>query len=352
LLHEGRARDVLEAEKIAASGKIRLVSANSFGVAATFGGVITRSTNVFVVENRKGGTFGYAAINEGRGKALRYGSHDAETLARYRWLEGEFADILAQAIRRAGGIDLFAILRQCLNMGDEGHSRQKAASSLIANVLAPHVAAVNVPASQLPRVLRFLGENEIFFLSLTMAAGKAALRAAENVPHSTVVTCMAANGVNWGIQVSGTGATWYTAPVPSLKGMHFEGFSAADASPIIGDSEVAETLGLGAFAAAAAPALARYMGGTVAAAMELSSLMYEITIAEHPTFKIGALEFRGAPCGIDVRLAARKNIAPVFNSGIAHKEAGVGQIGAGFGYVPMQCCRDAAAAIAGGEYLS
>jgi hypothetical protein len=345
LLHEGRAKDALEAERLAETGEVNLVSANRFGAAATFGGVITRSTNVFVVENKKGGTYGFAAINEGRGKALRYGSHDAETLSRYAWLEGEFANMLSQAIRKSGGIDLFAILRQCLSMGDEGHSRQKAASSLFANAIAPHMAAADFPAPELARALRFLGENEIFFLSLTMAAGKAAMRAAERVPNSTIVTCMAANGVEWGIQVSGNGTTWFTAPVPEIQGVYFQGFGPDDASPVIGDSEIAETMGLGAFALAAAPALARYMGGTVAAAVELSARMYEITAAEHPIFKIGALEFRGAPCGIDVRLVVEKEIAPVFNSGIAHHAPGVGQIGAGYGYVPIECCRAAVASI-------
>lgn len=349
LLHEGRARTVFEAEEIAASGGVNLVSANSHGVTATFGGVITSSTNVFVVKNDAAGTVGYSAINEGRGKALRYGSHDSGTLARHHWLEGDFAEIVSAAIRQTGGIDLLAILRQALNMGDEGHSRQKAASAMLANILAPHIAAINYPASELARTLRFLAENEIFFLSMTMAAGRAVMRGAENIPHSTLITCMAANGVDWGIQVSGTGAQWFTAPVPPLQGMFFDGYSAADAGPVIGDSEIAETMGLGAMSAAAAPALARYMGGTVADAVKLTERMYGITVAEHPMFKIGAIEFRGAPLGIDVRLALEAGIEPVFNSGIAHRDAGVGQIGAGFGYVPMACCRAAAAAITGSD---
>jgi hypothetical protein len=233
-------------------------------------------------------------------------------------------------------------------MGDEGHSRQKAASALFANQIAPYIVTAGATPEQSSRALRFLGENEIFFLSLTMATGRAAMRAAESVPNSTVVTNMAANGVDWGIQVSGAGKTWFTAPVPPLKGMYFDGYTSADASPVIGDSEVAETMGLGAFALASAPALARYMGGTVAAAMDLSLQMYEITVAEHPTLKIGPLEFRGSPCGVDTRLAVRKKIAPVFNSGIAHREAGIGQIGAGYGYVPMKCCEDAVRSVENG----
>jgi hypothetical protein len=332
---------VTEAESLAGSGTIHLVSAAQHGVAATFGGVITRSTKVFVVRNGKFGVFGYSAINEGRGKALRYGSHDPQTLARHKWLESEFADILGEAIRKSGGIDLLAILRQCLNMGDEGHSRQKAASALFANQIAPVIAASDASPERRARVLQFLAENEIFFLSMTMAAGRAVMRAAQGVRHSTIITNMAANGVDWGIQVSGTDKEWFTAPVPLLQGMFFEGYAPSDAGPVIGDSEIAETMGIGAFALAASPALARYMGGTVAAATKLSEQMYEITISEHPSFKIGPLEFRGTPCGIDTRLVVEKGVVPVFNSGIAHRHAGVGQIGAGYGYVPLKCCEEA-----------
>lgn len=338
LIHLGLARDQQEAESLAASDQFRLVPANDHHALGTYAGVLARATKVFVVENRSSGHRAYAAINEGRGKALRYGSYDPETLKRLAWLEGQFADILATAIRKTGGIDLFELLVQALHMGDDGHSRQKAASALFANTLAPHLIEVDFDSEETVRVLRFLTETDIFFLPLTMAAAKSTMLSAEGIRGSTVITCMAGNGVRWGIKVSGCGGQWFTAPVPSIQGRYFKEYGPEDASPVIGDSEIAETMGLGAFAMAAAPALAPYIGGTPERAKELTVKMYEITLAEHPRFKVPSLEYRGTPMGIDVRRVIETGIEPIFNTGIAHKDPGVGQIGAGFGHTPMACC--------------
>lgn len=345
LMFEGRAHDPVEAERIAASGEVQLVSAALHDVLGTYGGIITRQTHVFAVENPTGGTRAYAAINEGRGKALRYGAHDAEALARYSWIEGEFAKLLAEAIERTGGIDLFAILRQALHMGDEGHSRQKAASALFANSIAPHfVQMAGSPVSR-GAAMRFLSENEIFFLPLTMAAAKAAMLWVEGIAGCSVVTALAANGVDWGVRVSGAGRRWFTAPVPPITGSYFAGFGVADANPVIGDSEIAETFGLGAFAMAGAPALARYVGGDVESARRMALQMYEITLGEHPGLTIAALDYRGIPMGIDIRRVVESGIAPVFNTGIAHASPGVGQIGAGYGRVPLICFQAALQAL-------
>lgn len=338
LIHLGLTQDREEAESLAASDQFRLVSANDHRALGTYAGVIARATKVFVVENRSSGHRAYAAINEGRGKALRYGSHDPETLKRLAWLEGQFAEILATAIRKIGGIDLFELLVQALHMGDDGHSRQKAASALFANTIAPHLIGTDFESKEIARVLRFLTETDIFFLPLTMAAAKSTMLSAEGIRGSTVITCMAGNGVRWGIKVSGCGSQWFTAPVPSIQGRYFKGYGPEDASPVIGDSEIAETMGLGAFAMAAAPALAPYIGGTPERAKELAVKMYEITLAEHPQFKVPSLEYRGTPMGIDVRRVVETGIEPIFNTGIAHKDPGVGQIGAGYGHTPMACC--------------
>jgi Protein of unknown function (DUF1116) len=350
LLHRGDARDAASAEAMAAGGEIRLVSAHSHLALGTYGGVITRDTPVFVVENLSAGTRAFAALNEGRGKALRYGSNDPDTLARLDWLEGEFAELLDAAIRRSGGIDLFAILEQALHMGDDGHSRQKAASALFVNVIAPFIVEGQSPADKTARALRFLAQNDIFFLPLTMAAAKSTMVAAEGIPGATIVTAIAFNGATGGIRVAGLGERWWTSPVPIARGQYFSGYKEADAGPVIGDSEIAETMGLGAFAMAGAPALARYVGGSVEEATRLTEEMYRITVAEHSRFKIPSLDYRGTPLGIDVRLVAESSLAPVFNTGIAHRTPGVGQIGAGFGRVPLDCFKAACAALdAGGR---
>ena len=339
LLQLGRIQSVDLAERAVASGEVRLFCANDANALATYGGVISRRTPLLVVENRTAGVRAFAALNEGRGRALRYGANDAETLARLAWLEGEFAEILAAALRLSGGIDVFAILAQALHMGDDGHSRQKAASALFLNAIAPFLVETKCGDDQLARALRFMARNEIFFLPITMASAKSALASAAGVPDSTIVTCMCVNGVRFGIKVSGLGDRWCTAPLPTIHGRYFEGYGPEDANPVIGDSEIAEAFGLGAFAMTAAPALARYVGGTPQEAGRLSTEMYSITVAEHKRFTIPALSFRGAPLGIDARRVVETGLEPIFNTGIAHREPGVGQIGAGFGRAPLACFR-------------
>lgn len=335
LMHLGRAPTAARAEDMAKNGAVRLMPANDRGALATYAGVIARETMVLVVEDRASGRRTVAALNEGRGKALRYGSHDATTMARLKWLEGEFAELLGAALRRANGIDVFHILGQALHMGDDGHSRQKAASALLANALGPFM--VEAGLGNAPAALRFLAQNEIFFLPITMAAAKCSMLAGEGVPGSTLVTCFATNGLRFGIKISGRPDAWWTAPVPIIEGRYFQGYGPGDANPVIGDSEIAECFGLGAFAMSAAPALSQYVGGSPEAAARLAAGMYAITLGEHPRFTIPSLSYRGTPFGVDAQKVVDQKIEPIFNTGIAHRDPGVGQIGAGLGRVPLAC---------------
>jgi hypothetical protein len=253
--------------------------------------------------------------------------------------------VLGAALRRSGGIDVFEILVQALHMGDDGHSRQKAASALLLNALAPWLLESGEETRAIAGAMRFMAQNDIFFLPITMAAAKSALASAEGIAGCTVVTCMCTNGAKFGIKVSGAPNRWCTAPLPAIHGHYFEGYRAEDANPVIGDSEIAETLGLGAFAMPAAPALARYVGGTPDEAARLALEMYSITLGEHARFTIPALSFRGTPFGIDARKVVAQGIEPIFNTGIAHRESGIGQIGAGFGRAPLACFRSALEAL-------
>lgn len=327
------------------NGGIALRSAQDHNVLATYAGVIGAETRVLVVEDGETGERTFAGINEGRGKALRYGANDEQTLQRLHWLESAFADALGEVTRRSGGIDLFTISEQAIRMGDEGHSRQKAASSLFAGAICLELLASEVDRGTAHRVAAYLLENELFYLSLSMAAAKCAMKAGESVPGSSIVSCMAFNGVQFGMQVTGTPGHWYCAPVPEIEGQYFEGYSKDDACTVIGDSEIAETMGLGAFAMAGAPALAHYIGGTRELANSLAMEMYDITCMEHPRFRIPAWDFRGTPFGIDVDRVADSGITPVFSTGIAHRRPGVGQIGAGWGRAPLAPFREARAAL-------
>ena len=224
LLHTGQLRDLRSAEDAITTGEFRLSPANDVNVLATYAGVIGRRTPLLVVENRTAGIRAFAALNEGRGRALRYGANDTETLSRLAWLEGEFAEILAAALRLSGGIDVFGILAQALHMGDDGHSRQKAASVLFMSVIAPFLVETDFDGTRIARALRFIAQNDIFFLPITMAGAKCALASAAKIADSTVVTCMCVNGARFGIKVSGLGDRWCTAPLPIIHGHYFEGY--------------------------------------------------------------------------------------------------------------------------------
>ncbi len=351
LLYEGLARTAEEAEELAGSGEVDFAPCHHHGCAGPMAGVTTASMPVYVVENRAHGNRTFSTLNEGYGKVLRYGAYAPDVLDRLRWIAEVMAPLLARALEISGGYDMKNHIAQALQMGDEGHNRNRAGSCLFARVMAPHLhqaaADLATPAGDAVKVLRFMAENDLTILNPVMAACKAGLDAAHGVPGSSLVTTMARNGTEFGIRVSGLGDRWFTAPVERPRGLYFPGFTEEDAAGDIGDSTITETAGIGAFAMAAAPAIVQFVSGTPRDAMEATLEMYEITVAENPAFGIPYLDFRGTPTGIDVRLVVETGITPRINTGIAHKDPGVGQIGAGLVRPPMACFEQALAALAG-----
>ena len=179
-----------------------------------------------------------------------------------------------------------------------------------------------------------------------MASCKLMADAARGVAGSSMVTAMTRNGVDFGVRLSGTGDRWFIAPAPVIDGLFFSGFSAADANPDLGDSSITETAGLGGFAMGAAPAIVQFVGGTPADAVAYTREMYHITLGTNPAFTLPPLGFAPTPAGIDAVRVVDTGIAPVINTGIASKEAGVGQVGAGVTRAPMPCFTQAVTALA------
>jgi hypothetical protein len=334
-LFEGWAKTPDDAIKLADSGALAFAPCHHHRAVGPMAGITTPSMAVWVVQNDALDTEAYATLNEGVGKVLRFGAYDPSVLDRFAWINRELAPILDGALRRAGGLDTNTVIARALTMGDECHNRTTAATCLLARELAPHVAAARV--GDMERALAFLARTDHFFLNIAMAACKAVLDGAHGIRGSTVVTAMARNGVEFGIRVSGTGDRWFTAPAPKVTGLYFAGFGPEDANPDLGDSAITETAGLGGFAMAAAPAVVQFIGGTPEQAIETTRRMYEITLGEHETFRIPALDFRGAPLGIDVRRVVETGIVPAIDTGLAHREAGVGQVGAGIAEAPIAC---------------
>ncbi|MCB0160226.1 MAG: DUF1116 domain-containing protein [Caldilineaceae bacterium] len=351
LIFEGRAADAAEAEALATSGEIEFAPCHHHNAVGPMAGVTSPSMAVYIIENQAdpeagGGNRAFSNLNEGYGKVLRYGAYQEDVQARLRWMHDVMAPVLGDAIVAAGGLDIRALLAEALHMGDEGHNRNKAGSILYTAKLAPHIARVAPDGGTAADIIAALGENALSVLNPVMAACKAMCDAGHGVEGSTIVTAMARNGTDFGIRVSGLDGQWFTAPAQVPDGLYFPGFSFADANADIGDSTITETAGIGGFAMAAAPAIVTFVSGAPKDAVNATMEMYEINFTEHKSFTIPALDFRGTPTGIDLRKVVETGITPRINTGIAHKEAGVGQVGAGLVRPPMAIFEEALVAFA------
>ncbi|MGL4494903.1 MAG: DUF1116 domain-containing protein [Beijerinckiaceae bacterium] len=344
---EGWARDLDEAEMMAARGDFAFAPNHSMDCVGPMTGMTTVSQPLLVVENRAYGTRAYCAINEGLGKVMRFGGNDEEVLNRLRWLRDEMGPALGAALRDMGGIPLKPLIARGLSMGDEMHQRNVACSGLLLRTLAPALARTMKDGQALARVLDFIGRNDQFFLNVAMAMGKSLTMAAENIAGSSIVTVMCRNGTDFGIRVSGTGDRWFVAPVEMPKGLYFPGYTEADANPDMGDSAIVETIGLGGFAMGAAPAVVGFIGaGPASQAGDFTRDMAEIAVGQNPEWTIPAMDYFGVPTGIDIRLVVETGITPTINTGIAHRKPGVGQVGAGVVKAPLACFTQALVAYA------
>ena len=344
---EGWATDLAEAERMAGDGAFDFHPNHHFNAVGPMTGMTTLNQPMLVVENRTYGNKAYCAVNEGLGKVMRFGGNDAEVLDRLRWLRDAFGPVLGGALRHMRGLPLKEIVARGLSMGDEMHQRNVGCSSLLLRAIAPALAETVSDSAALSKALAFMGGNDQFFLNIAMVMGKAIMDPVRDIEGSSVVTAMSRNGTDFGILVSGTDDEWFTAPVEMPEGLYFPGFTADDANPDMGDSTIVETIGLGGFAMAAAPAVAGFVGAGAASEAALTTrAMAEITLAENPEWTIPALDYQGVPTGIDIRLVIETGIVPTINTGIAHKKPGVGQVGAGVVKAPMACFEQALYALA------
>ena len=337
LMFEGLAQTAEEADRLAGSGDIEFKPCHELGCVGPMAGVVSASMPMHVVKNAAFGNYSYANVNEGLGKVLRFGANSPDVIDRLRYLRDGFLPVMQKVVRASGGVDLKNLTAQGLSMGDECHNRNKATTALLLRDLLPLFFQVDEPLEAALRALSFVRDNEHYFLNLSMAACKATLDAAAGIEGSTVVTVMARNGVEFGIRVSGAGDEWFTGPAQMVEGLLFPGFSEDDEAPDLGDSAITETCGIGGFAMAASPAIVQFVGGSVSDAFNYSAQMREICEGESKSYLLPPMNFRGSATGIDVRKVLATNILPVINTGIAHKRAGVGQVGAGIVHPPLEC---------------
>jgi Protein of unknown function (DUF1116) len=345
LLLEGLAADPAEAEAVLSTGGAELEPCHHRGAVGPMAGVISASMWVFELRDPVHGGTAWCPLNEGLGKVLRYGAYSPDVIERLRWMNTVLGPALRTAVHRHGPVDVKAIIAQMVQMGDEGHNRNRAGTLMLIRELLPDLVDT-APAEQVSGIVRFVAGNDHFFLNLVMPAGKLLTSAAAGIEGSSVVTTMARNGTDFGIQVSGLGSRWFTGPAQVPQGLFLGGYGPDDANPDIGDSAIAETIGLGGFIMASAPAIVQFVGGTVPDAVRTTQLMYEITVGENPAFALPILDFRGAPTGIDVAAVVKTGVLPQINTGMAGKLAGTGQVGAGLVNPPAQCFVHALEALA------
>ncbi len=346
VLFEGLAETAEQAEQQLAAGAFTLEPCHHLGAVGPMAGVVSASMWVYALRDEVHGNDSWCSLNEGLGKVLRYGAFGPEVIERLHWMTNVLGPILSQAVRSTGPIDIRSIIAQMLQMGDEGHNRNRAGSLMLLRELLPGMITADASPADVAEAVRFSGANEHFFLNLGMPACKLATRAAEGIAGSTLLTTMARNGTDFGIRVSGTGDRWFTGPANTPEGLFLGDYGPEDANPDIGDSAITETGGIGGFAMAAAPAIVKFVGGDVQFALNATRRMHEITQGEHPMYQIPVLGFTGTPTGIDVTKVVRTGVLPQINTGMAGKVAGTGQVGAGLVTPPAECFPAALSALA------
>ncbi|MBK9475210.1 MAG: DUF1116 domain-containing protein [Tetrasphaera sp.] len=346
VLLEGLADTPEQAEEQLAAGHYTLEPCHHRDAVGPMAGVVSPSMWMYELRDDVHDNTSWCSLNEGLGKVLRYGAYGPEVIDRLHWMTRVLGPLLQQSVRASGPFDIKSIIAQMLQMGDEGHNRNRAGSLMLLRELLPGLITADAPSADIAEVVRFSGANEHFFLNLGMPACKLATLAAHNIPGCTIVTTMARNGTDFGIRVSGAGEEWFVGPANTPEGLFLGSFGPEDANPDIGDSAITETGGIGGFAMAAAPAIVKFVGGDVPFALEATQRMYGITEGEHTAYTVPILEFRGTPTGIDVTKVVRTGILPQINTGMAGAVAGVGQVGAGLVTPPVQCFPAALASLA------
>ncbi len=341
---EGLAKDRTDAIAKLDRGEIKVAGCHDYGCVGSLAGIYTASMPVFVVENNAAGNIAFCNMYEGSNpRRLNYGVYDEGVHERLLFVQNEVVPVIADAVRHAGGVPLKPIMKRALTMGDELHSRNAAAALIFLRELVPSfLALASSGAERITRAVKAVTDDQYFFLRLSMAAAKATADAARNIERSSVVTAMVFNCKGFAIRVSGLGDTWFNGPYPSVQAKLFEGHNEDEITWMGGESIITETIGLGGFAQAGAPALQNYQGGSYEPMIARNKELYQIVVGENPSLLIPAFGFRGTPTGIDIFKVLETKVLPTMDIGIAGRDGG--QIGAGIVRAPIACFEAAAEA--------
>lgn len=332
---EGWAPDVAAADRLLADGQVHLEPANEHQTVVPMATAIGPSSPVYVVENEEGGTRAFAPINQGPGEVAWFGRETDAAIERLRFLRDVAGPILNDALALSGPIDVLALATQGIAMGDDIHMRTQATTNLLIRNLLAQI--IEVAGSRGVEFAKYLSGNHLFFLNIAMAAAKSLTLWAETVSGSSIVTTMARNGTSFGIKLAGNDEWFLTEAPPVGDALYYSGFGPDTAARDIGDSAVLELVGLGGPAAAGSPAVAAFLGGTMADARRATEQMIQICAGPSTRFKLPTMDFRGTPVAVDARYVSELGITPKVNTGVLHVSAGTGQVGAGVATAPVDC---------------
>ena len=338
LIFEGLAHDDAEAEKLMKSKKITLSPNHHHDAVGPMTGIISPSMPVIVTKDQRHGKTVFSTFNEGGGRVLWFGSVSEETIERLKFIRDVFGPAIKKVLGKTGGLPIWSVLAQGIQMGDECHNRHASSTNIFLKAIVEPLFSLRLPKKQAFQVYRFIAGNSHFFLNITMTGCKLAMDSSRDIENSTIVTAMSRNGTDFGVRVSGLGDKWFTAPAPYLMdALYNPGYGPKDGAPDIGDSSIIETMGLGGFAIAAAPSMASFAGGGYQESVHITKQMGQITQAKNSKFGIPSLDFEGTPTGIDIRKVVETGILPSINSAVVHRSSGAGQIGAGIVHAPYEC---------------
>ena len=338
---EGWAADPERADRLLAAGQVRLSPANDHRVVVPMATALGPSAPLYVLSNEMGGTTAYAPVSQGPGEVAWFGCATEASIDRLVFLRDIAAPVLARVVERSGPLDVLSLAAQAIAMGDDVHVRTQAATNLLIRDWLPQLVELAGPEDA--SFARFLAGNHLFFLTLAMGAARSLTEWAAQVPGSSVVTGMARNGTTFGIQLAAS-PQWFLAAAPEVgDALYYPGHGPATSARDIGDSAVLELCGLGAAAAAGSPAVAQLLGGRMRAAAELTERLAAVCAGRSSRFKIPALDNIGTPLGVDVRTVVELGITPAVTTGILHRSAGTGQVGAGVAQAPLECFQAALA---------
>jgi Protein of unknown function (DUF1116) len=336
---EGWASTPEEAGQLVQRGEVTLEPANHHMTVVPMATALGPSAYVWVVESREGGKRAFSGINQGPGEVAWFGMETPAAVARLRFLAETAGPLLAEVVRGAGPIDVFALAAQGLAMGDDVHMRTQAATNLLVRNLLPHLVGLESPRRR--DLARFISGNHLFFLNIAMAAARSLTAWAAEVEGSSVVVGMARNGTTFGVRLSGSDQWFLHSAPPVGHALYYAGQGPETSAPDIGDSALLELVGLGGPAGAASPAVASFVGGSMADAIRLTEDMARICVGRSTRFKLPLLDFQGTPVGVDLRRVVETGITPRINTGILHVSDGTGQVGAGVAVAPIECFRAA-----------